>query len=120
MSYFQIVSYKSKKIVLSDMSNATPKEAMTRAEDLLKRLAVLPPKSALLLIDLTDTQFDQGSVKSWMQVAPKVDPYVKSMAIVGAEKLLAVIVRNVTTNADMKFINFKTRTEAMDWLITQN
>ncbi len=73
---------------------------MALAEDLLKRLSVLPPKSALLLIDLTNTQFDQKSVGAWMQVAPKVDPYVKSMAIVGAEKLLAVIVRNVTTNAD--------------------
>jgi hypothetical protein len=102
------------------MSNALPKEAMSRAEDLLKKLSILPPKSALLLIDLTGTQFDQTSVNAWMQVAPKVDPYVKSMAIVGAEKLLAVIVRNVTTNADMKFVNFKTRTEAMDWLIEQN
>jgi hypothetical protein len=120
MSYFQVVSHKGKKIVLSDMSNATPQEAMTRAQNLLKKLSILPPKSASLLIDLTGTQFDQDSVKAWMQVAPKVDPYVKSMAIVGAEKLLAVIVRNVTTNADMKFVNFKTQTEAMDWLVTQN
>jgi hypothetical protein len=52
-----------------------------------------------------------------MEIAPKTNSYVKAMAVVGAEKLLSIIVSNVTTNAQLPFVNFKARTEAMDWLI---
>jgi hypothetical protein len=71
------------------------------------------------MIDLTNSKFDKKSVESWMQVAPKVEPYVKGMAIVGAEKLLKVIVENVTTTAALPFVNFGTRLEAMDYLVKQ-
>jgi hypothetical protein len=116
---FSVIKHKGTAIVLSDMSNTNPQEAMQAAMDLLKKLATLPKKSALLMIDLTNSKFDKQSVASWMQVAPQVEPYVKSMAIVGAEKLLKIIVENVTTTASMPFVNFGTRLEAMDYLTKQ-
>ncbi len=116
MNPFMLISHKGKNMVVSDMSNTTPAQAMAAAGELLQKLSMLPPKSALLLIDLTNSQFNQESVNSWMGIAPKVNPFVKAMVIVGAEKLLGVIVSNVTTTAQMPFTNFKTRNEALDWL----
>jgi hypothetical protein len=55
-------------------------------------------------------------VEAWMQVAPQVQPYVKAMPIVTTDRLLKVIVSNVTTNANMPFVSFATRLETMDWL----
>ncbi len=116
MTSLTMVDHKGTAIMLSDMSNTTPKQAMETAMELLKGLSKCPPKNSLLLIDLTDCQFDKQSVDSWMQIAPKVEPYVKAMAIVGACKLLSIIVSNVTTNASMPFTGFSSRLEAMDWL----
>jgi hypothetical protein len=116
MNPFVAIKHKETPMILSDMSNTTPAEAMQAAVGLLKSLSKLLPKSALLLIDLTNCRFDNKSVEAWMQVAPQVQPYVKAMAIVTTDRLLKVIVSNVTTNANMPFVSFATRIEAMDWL----
>ena len=116
MNPFAVIKHKETSMVLSDMANTTPAQAMEAAAGLMKSLSKLPPNSALLLIDLTNCKFDKHSVESWMQVAPKVQPYVKAMAIVSSDKLLNIIVANVTTNASLPFVSFATRLEAMDWL----
>jgi hypothetical protein len=119
MKSFAAIKHKETPMILSDMSNTTPAQAMEAASGLLKSLSKLLPKSALLLIDLTDCHFDNKSVESWMQVAPQVQPYVKAMAIVTTDRFLKIIVSNVTTNANLPFLSFATRQEAMDWLASK-
>jgi hypothetical protein len=52
MHPFRAIKHKETPMILSDMSNTTPAEAMQAASGLLKSLSKLLPKSALIVIDL--------------------------------------------------------------------
>ncbi len=114
------ISHKTKPITIVDLSNQKAAEAIKKLDDAHKEIATLPPKSTLLITDVTNTEITNEFINATKEFAKKNTPYVKASAVVGGgNKLIGVISYNVASDAGRKINSFNTRTEAMDWLVTQ-
>ncbi len=79
-----------------------------------------PRKSVLILSDLTGAQFSRDTVTRMKEVAVFDRPYVKRSAMVGAESLPKVFYEALKTFSRREFPRFKTREEAIDWLVRED
>ena len=82
-------------------------------------VTVQPRKSVLTLGDFTGAEFSRAAVTRMKEVAVFDRPYVKRAAFVGAESLPEVFYEALKTFSQREFRKFKTREEAMDWLIRE-
>jgi hypothetical protein len=78
-----------------------------------------PRQSVLILSDLTGAQFTRDVVTRVKEVAVFDKPYVKKSAIVGTEALPEVFYQALKTFSRREFPRFKSRREAMDWLVRE-
>jgi hypothetical protein len=78
-----------------------------------------PPKSVLTLSDLTGAQFNRATITRMKKVAVFNRLYVKQAAFVGAHSLPKVFYEALKTFSQREFRKFKTREEAMDWLVRE-
>jgi hypothetical protein len=113
-------SHKAKPITIVDLSNLKAADAIKTIGEAQKEIATLPSKSALLVTDVSNTEITTEFINVVIDFAKKNSPYVKASASVGGgNKLVGVISFNVASNAGRKINSFNTRTEAMDWLVSQ-
>ncbi len=113
------IRYKTKPITIVDLTNAKSQEAIEKLKAAQQEIAKMPPKSVLLITDVTNTEITQDFITAVTDFAKKNTPYVKASASVGATKLIGLISMNVASSAGRKITSFQTRTEAMDWLANQ-
>ena len=78
-----------------------------------------PRESTLTLGDLTGAQFSRDAITRMKEVAVFDSPYVRRAAIVGAESLPKVFYEGLKTFSRREFPRFKTRKEALDWLVKE-
>ena len=78
-----------------------------------------PRNSVLALGDLTGTEFSRAAVTRMKEVAVFDRPYVKRAALVGAQSLPKVYYEALKSFSQREFSRFKTREEAMDWLVRE-
>jgi len=64
-------------------------------------------------------QFSRDAVTRMKEVAVFDKPYVKRAAIVGAQSLPKVFYEALKTFSRREFPRFRTREEAMDWLVKE-
>ena len=69
--------------------------------------------------DLTGAQFSRDAIARMKEVGVFDRPYVKRSAIVGAEGLPKVFYEALRTFSRREFPRFKTREEALDWLVKE-
>lgn len=103
-----------------DLANTSPQEAIIGLKEAQKQIVSLPPKSALILTDVTNTKFTRASSEAMKDFALKNTPHVKASAVVGAAGLHLIFLsanRRITQRNIKTFIS---RDEAKDWLIAQN
>ncbi len=113
------LSYKSKPIVIIDLSNQKPTEIIKRTEEAQKEITSMAPKSALLITDVTGVELASETINAVMEFAKKNTPYVKASAIVADNKMQNLIAFNVGNNTGRKITSFASRAEAMEWIVTQ-
>ena len=120
MKPIETVSFKGKTIVIVDLSNSTSAEGAKVLQQAQPRIALMPPKSVLLLTDVTNTPFDSAGIKAVKEYASSNTPYLKASAVVGADGFRAVILETVRllTKRDIK--PCKSREEAMAWLASRD
>jgi hypothetical protein len=119
MNRFQQITHNKKLISIIDLSNAKPQEQFETLEFAQKKIAMMPPKSALLLTDVENTQYTKEISSAMSDFAKNNTPFVKASATVGAEKILGVARANISVKAKRDINNFSNRNQAMDWLSTQ-
>ena len=86
-----------------------------------KKISIMPPKSALILTDETNGEVTKEVVAAIMEFAKNNTPYVKASAVVGAEKLKAIMLTNVATMVGRDIKSFETRTRSLwIWLVSQS
>jgi len=81
---FESLSYNGKTIVIVDISNTRPEEAIPALREAQQQIALLPRKSVLILTDATNAVFNKESAKAMKEFAAKNSPFVKASAVVGA------------------------------------
>ena len=113
------VNYKTKFMVIVELANLKAPEAIQKLKQAHNEVASFPPKSILLVIDVTNTEVNKEVITEMTEFSTKNASYVKLSALVGANSLIRIASYNISNSAGRKTITFKSRTEAMDWLAKQ-
>jgi 2-polyprenyl-6-methoxyphenol hydroxylase-like FAD-dependent oxidoreductase len=114
-----MIIHKGKTIVMVDVAGATSEETIQTMQDAQKKITAQPPKSVLLLTDVTDVAYNRDNADALKAYASHITPYVKASAIVGADGVRSVILQVVATLTGRDIKAFKDREEALDWLVEQ-
>ena len=118
MDRVRFITHQSKQILLVDLTDCNAEEVI----ELLTQVQMTTQErnSVLTLCDLTGTQFSRAAITRMKEVAVFDRPYVKRAAMVGAESLPKVFYDALKTFSRREFLRFKTREEAMDWLLRED
>jgi hypothetical protein len=114
----QFISHQKKQILLVDFSKCSAVEVEKIARAVPETVTAEPRGSVLLLADFTGASFNQEALRAMKESAVFDKPYIKKSAWVGAENLPSVSERNLKAFSGREFPTFKTRQEALYWLVT--
>src|SRR5438445_11455446 len=95
------------------------KDVMKVMAEVQRIVTAQPRESTLTLGDLTGAQFSRDVITRMKEVAVFDRPYVNRSAIVGAGGLPKVFYEALRTFYRREFPRFKTREEALDWLVKE-
>ena len=113
------VPHRGKTIMLVDLSHCEPKEILLMLEEIQRTVARHAAGSLLTLGDLTGAHIDRAVATRMKEVLTLDRPYVKRSAWVGADSVPKVYLENMKSFSQRDFTSFKTREEAMDWLVNE-
>ena len=119
MDHVRFMTHQGKQILFIDVTNCAAEEVIERLTDVQRMVTAQPRESVLTLGDFTGAQFSRAAVTRMKEVAVFDRPYVKRAALVGAQSLPKVYYEALKTFSQREFRRFKTREEAMDWLVRE-
>jgi hypothetical protein len=115
----RFIEHQGKRILLVDVSHCS-------AAELAKIAPVVPayaeneaPGSVLLLADFTGATFDRVAIDRLKESTVFDRPYLKRSAWVGIDKLPSVFYEHLKSFSRRDLPVFKTREEAMEWLVRE-
>jgi len=114
----RFVKHEGHAIFLIDFSNCTAKELLLLLEQVRADIARHAPASVLVLADFTGAQIDKKVATRIKEVLVLDRPYVKRSAWVGTESLPRVFYEHFKSFSQRELPLFKTREEAMEWLVS--
>ena len=115
----RFITYKGKPVLLVDVSNCTTAEMIKLASLLPAHLAAEPRGSVLLLADFTGSKFDKAAFESLKQATVYDRPHIKRSAWVGTEALPKIFHENLKAFSQRDLPTFKSREEALEWLVAE-
>ena len=115
----RFIKHKGHAIYLIDFTHCAAKELLLLLDLIRADIARHAPGSVLTLADFTGAQFDKNVATRMKEVLTLDRPYVKRSAWVGTESLPQVFVEHFKNFSQRDFPAFKTREEAMDWLVKE-
>jgi hypothetical protein len=111
------IEHRGKKILLADVSHCTAREVETIARLVPAYVTSEPLASVLLLGDFTGAEFDRIAIDRLKEGAVFDRPHLKRSAWVGIESLPKVFYEHIKSFSRRELPTFKTREEAMEWLV---
>jgi hypothetical protein len=114
----RFMEHRGKKILLADISHCTPREVEKLALLVPSYVTSEPRGSVLLLADFTGAEFDRIAIDRLKEAAVFDRPHLKRSAWVGIESLPKVFYEHIKNFSQRDLPAFKTRQEAMDWLVS--
>jgi hypothetical protein len=120
MERVKFVLHEAATILVVDLSGSADLEENIAV--LAKARAIIgsrPPKSMLLLTNVTGTPFNVRNVDDIKAYAKFNTPYVKASAVVGVTGIKKVILDAVIRLTGRSIVSFATEEEALDWLAAQ-
>ena len=115
----RFVTHKNRKVLLVDLSNCTPDEVGQLCRLVPSYVTAEPRGSLLLLADFSGAKFDKAAVASLKEGTVYDRPHLKRSAWVGTETLAKVFYENIRAFSQRDLPTFKTRDEALDWLVQE-
>jgi hypothetical protein len=119
MDRVRFIHHDGKQVLLIDLTNCRAEEVRKIVGEVQHIVTAQPRKSVLTLSDLTGAQFSRDAFTRMKEVAVFDRPYVKRAALVAAESLPEVFYKALKTFSRREFLRFKTREEALDWLVQE-
>lgn len=113
----RFIKHKGHVIYLIDVSHCKEKELLLLLEQIRTDVARQAPGSVLALADFTGAEVDKKVATRIKEVLVLDRPYVKRSAWVGTENLPHVFYEHFKNFSQRELPMFKTREEAMDWLV---
>ncbi len=111
------ITYQGKQILLIDASDCSAAEVETIFRTAPELVTTGPLASVLILCDYTGTSFDQAAIRAMKEAAVFDKAYVKKSASVGIKSLPPDFYKDVKSFSSREFSAFKTREQAMAWLV---
>jgi hypothetical protein len=111
------ISHKGKKILLVDLSHCSVAEVQKISRLVPAYANAEPLGSVLLLADFTDAKIDRKAADRIKMDAVLDRPHLKRSAWVGTEAIPHVFFENMKSFTQRELPSFKTREEALDWLV---
>jgi hypothetical protein len=111
------VKHKGQTIFVIDFSNCRTKEILLLLDMIRATVARSEPGSMLTLSDFSGAQIDKQVATRAQEVLVLDRPYVKRAAWIGTESLPNVFYEHFKSFSQRDLPAFKTREEAMDWLV---
>ncbi len=115
----RFIKYEGQAIFVIDFSHCSSKEILLLIEQVRAIVARHTHGSMLTLADFTEAEFDKKVATRMKEVLTLDRPYVKKSGWVGTESLPHVFYENFKSFSQRDFPTFKTREEAMDWLVEE-
>ena len=113
----RFISHQGKKILLVDVSHCSA-AVLQRLAALVPEYVTSEPKgSVLLLADFTGAEFDHDAAMQLKESTVFDRPHLKRSAWVGTESMPRVFYENIKSFSQRELPTFKTREEAMEWLV---
>jgi hypothetical protein len=113
----RFIKHKGQAIFVVDFSHCSGKEIMVLIELVRAIVARHAHGSMLTLGDFTGAEVDKKVATRMKEVLTLDRPYVKRSAWVGADSVPHVFQDNIKSFSQREYPTFKTREEAMDWLV---
>jgi hypothetical protein len=117
MERVRFIDYMGTQILLLDCTDCGPRELVEIFYQAQQTIGAEPEHSVLTLTDFSGAVFNKQAADQLKIAATYNRSYVRRAAIVGAEDLPDVYYRNLVSFSAREFPLFKTREEAMDWLV---
>lgn len=113
----RFIEHKGKRILLVDVSNCNAADLERISGYVPNYVTAEPRGSVLLLADFTGAQFSRDAATTLKESAVFDRPHLKRSAWVGTESIPHVFFENIKSFSQRSLPTFKTREEAMDWLV---
>lgn len=113
----KFVEHKGQTIFLIDFSHCSSKEMLALIDQIRVVVARHQPGSMLTLADFNHAEVDKKVATRMKEVLTLDRPYVKRSAWVHAEAVPHVFYENIKSFSQRDIPTFKTREEAMEWLV---
>jgi hypothetical protein len=117
MNRVRFITHLGRRVLLMDLTNSSPEEILDTLDEVENVVAEQPPDSLLTLSDFTGAAFSKQAADRMKIVAAKNRSHVHRAAIVGLDSIPEVYYQNLLSFSARKFPAFKTREEALDWLL---
>lgn len=115
----RFITHEGKQILLVDLSNCAAAQADEICHMVPRFVTAQPKGSVLILGDFTGTKLDKKAFTTLKEAAVFDRPHVKRSAWVGTESLPKVFYQNVKSFSQRDLPTFKTREEALEWLVKE-
>jgi hypothetical protein len=115
----RFIKHKGQAIFVVDFSHCGGKEILLLIEQIRAIVARHAHGSMLVLSDFTGAEIDKKVATRMKEVLTLDRPYVKRSAWVGAESVPQVFQDNIKSFSQREYPVFKTREEAMEWLVEE-
>jgi hypothetical protein len=115
----RFLKHKGHAIFLIDFSHCAEKELLFLLDQVKNIVARHTHGSLLTLADFTGTHIDKNVATRMKEVLVMDRPFVKKSAWIGAESVPHVFHENFKSFSQRDLPFFKTREEAMDWLVAE-
>jgi hypothetical protein len=115
----RFIKHKGHAIYLIDFTNCPAKEMLLLLDQIRADIARHALGSVLTLAEFTGAQIDKTVATRVKEILVLDRPYVKRSAWVGTESLPHVFYEHFKSFSQRDLPLFKTREEAMDWLVQE-
>ncbi|MFZ0866805.1 MAG: hypothetical protein WBQ87_02160 [Candidatus Sulfotelmatobacter sp.] len=112
------IKHKGHAVYSIDLTDCTAKELLVLLDLIRADIARHAPGSVLTFVDVTGAQVDKQVATRIKEVLVLDRPYVKRSAWVGTESLPHVFYEHFKSFSQRELPSFKTREEALEWLVS--
>ena len=120
MERLRLIQHKGKSILIVDLSNSRDKsesvEVLARARE---KIDVQPPKSLLLLTDVSNAHYDHVAAEAVKEYSRANTPFIKASAVIGVSGIKRVIFQAVIKLTGRHIATFDAVEAGLDWLAEQ-
>ncbi len=117
MDRVQFIEHQGKRILLCDVTGCSPDEVMDVCDQVVMVVSTQPERSVLLLADFTGAQVNREAITRLKESAALDAPHIRRSAWIGVESFGDVWFKAVKTFSTRQIPTFKTRDEALNWLV---